>query len=209
MIGHDYYKNRPVMNRILGNGVFLWPVNPVRLLLYEGQADGTAIAGANAAIAQVAAATGRRYEPTVAQNPADVPSALASADVFLIYGQQSATDETLVQLGQDWKTALTGFLLNGGTVIILDGDYSNAGTVQILSQAQNGGPPKLFAIARTASATGDVCTVVERGDALASGLPRTYLCEKNSTSFTINDTASTITPVIADGTRTVVVHKIF
>jgi hypothetical protein len=204
VIGHDYYKNRPAMNRILGNAVFLWPVNPVRLVVYEGAADQTAINGANGAITQVATATGRLYDLKVV-SATEVPSALAAADVFLIYGQQGASNEDLLQLGQDWKAALTPFLQTGGTVILLDGDYDpqNAGTSQILSQAG------LFDLARDALATNHVCTVIARGDALASGLPRTYLCEKNSTSFVVNDTATTITPVVADGTHTVVVHKIF
>jgi hypothetical protein len=54
-----------------------------------------------------------------------------------------------------------------------------------------------------------VCTVIARGDALANGLLQTYRCEVNSTSFTISDTATTITPVVADGVATVVVHKVF
>jgi hypothetical protein len=204
VIGHDYFKNRSTMNRILGNAVFLWPVNPVQLLTYQGAADSTAIEGAKAAIKQVADDTGRQYNLTVAL-ASEVPTALAAADVLLIYGQQGASDATLVQLGQDWKAVLTLFLRAGGTVIVLDAFYAptNAGTVQILSSAG------LFGLARGTLETDQTCTVVARGDALATGLSPTYRCEKNSTSFTISDTATTITPVVAVGTHTVVVHKIF
>jgi 3,4-dihydroxy-2-butanone 4-phosphate synthase len=79
----------------------------------------------------------------------------------------------------------------------------NSGTCQILAQAG------LFQLARNVTATGDVCTVVARGDALATGLPRTYLCEQNSTSFTVTDPSNNITTVVQDIDQTVVVHKLF
>jgi hypothetical protein len=202
VIGHDYLKNRPAMNRILGNAVFLWPVNPVRLLVYEGDANATAIAGADAAIAQVASATGRRAVRT-STGGAGVSALLASTDVFLIYGQEHAVDPTLSQLGLDWSAALLAFVNSGGTVVLLDGVYAgNSGTSQILVQAG------LFQIARGVSATGHVCTVVSHGDALATGLPKTYLCEMNSTSFVVSS-LPTITSVVEDSGQTVVVHKIF
>lgn len=101
----------------------------------------------------------------------------------------------------------------GGTVVLLDAAYaSNSGTCQIL--AQQG----LFLVTRSTSTTGEVCTVVARGDALAIGLPRTYLCEQNSASFAVSDSSSNITAVVqnivnTDGgspvVKTVVVDKLF
>jgi hypothetical protein len=203
VIGHDYLKNRPAMNRILGNAIFLWPVNPVRLLVYEGGANATAIAGADAAIAQVANATGRQAVRVTAA-AGDVPALLASTDVFLIYGQELADDTTLGQLGLDWSAALLTFMTGGGTVVLLDAAYAgNSGTCQILAQ------PGLFQIARATATTGDVCSVVARGDALSTGLPRTYLCEQNSTSFDVTDLSTNITVVVEDVDKTVVVHKLF
>jgi hypothetical protein len=211
VIGHDYLNNRTGMNRILGNAVFLWPNNPVHLLVYQGKANTTSIAGAATAITQVANATGRQVVQTVAANdvlPSDLALQLSSTDVFLIYGQESADDTALVQLGLDWSTVLLNFVNSGGTVVLLDGVYaSNSGTCQILAQAG------LLQIARNVSATGDVCTVVAHGDALAIGLPKTYLCEKNSTSFVVTDAATTVTTVVQDiqesSVQTVVVDKTF
>jgi hypothetical protein len=203
VIGHDYLRNRAAMNRILGNAVFLWPVNPVRLLVYEGAANPTAIAGADTAIAQVANATGRHAVRTNAA-ASDVPALLAATDVFLIYGQELANDTALNQLGSDWAASLLAFMSGGGTVVLLDAGYTgNSGTCQILAQ------PGLFQLTRTAATTGDVCTVVARGDALTTGLPRTYLCEQNSTSFDVTDLSKNITVVVQDVDKTVVVHKLF
>jgi hypothetical protein len=202
VIGHDYLRNRPAMNRILGNAVFLWPTNPVRLLAYRGVANPTAVAGADGAIAQVALATGRQVQLTEVAD-VDVATQLAANDVFLVYGQEQAIDATLNQLGQDWASAMSTFLSRGGTVIVLDGFYSvNAGTVQILSQAG------LFSIERNVSVTNAVCTVAARGDALASGLPRTYRCEQNSVDFTTTEVGPAITSVVKSGTP-VVIHKVF
>ena len=202
VIGHDYLRNRPAMNRILGNAVFLWPNNPVRLLTYQGAANPTAIAGANGAIAQVATATGRLVQRTDVV-AADVPAQLGATDVFLIYGQEQASDATLIQLGQDWASAMTTFINLGGTVILLDGLYAaNVGGVQILSQAG------LFAIQHNVSKTNAVCTVISPGDALANGLPKTYRCEQNSVNFTTLESGPAVTSVVESGTA-VVVDKVF
>ena len=110
------------MNRILGNAVFLWPINPVRLLTYKLAANPRAITGADGAIAQVALAQGRQVQRTDLVD-GDVATQLAAADVFLIYGQELASDTTLNQLGQDWASAMSAFVNRGGTVIVLDGLY--------------------------------------------------------------------------------------
>ena len=202
VIGHDYLKNRPAMNRIQGNADFLWPTNPVRLLAYQGAANPIAIAGADAAIDQVTLDTGRQVERTDAA-ASDVATLLGATDVFLIYGQEQASDATLTQLGQEWAGAISTFVTLGGTIIVLDAFYrANAGTVQILSQAG------LFDVQRNASTTDSVCTVAARGDALASGLPKTYRCEQNSVSFTTTEVGSAVTSVVESGTS-VVIDKVF
>jgi hypothetical protein len=212
VIGHDYLENRVDMNRILGNSVFLWPQSPVRLLVYKVWANSTAIRGVEGAIDQVATATGRLYQLSRAQDESaeGIAAALASTDVFLIYGQESAKNDVLIRLGTTWKAALSTFVQNGGTLIVLDAVYqANLGTVQILSQDGTDGQPRLFDLTRAAQATGLVCDVVTRGDAIAVGVPKMYLCEKNSASFQVSDTATTITEVVAAGESAVVLDKIF
>jgi hypothetical protein len=214
VIGHDYLENREDMNRILGNAVFLWPKSPVKLLAYTVWANPTAILGVKAAIDQIADDSGRQYTLTLAQDESapGIALALDTADVFLIYGQESANNDTLSRLGTTWKAALSWFVQEkGGTLIVLDGYYaSNLGTVQLLTQTASDGKPKIFDLARDISTTGGVCTVTSPGHALAVGLPaRMYFCERNSTSFLVNDEATTITEVVADDGHTVVLDKIF
>jgi hypothetical protein len=212
VIGHDYLENRSDMNRILGNAVFLWPASPVRVLAYTVWANPDAIPGVEGAIAQVASATGRQYSLTRAQDESaeGLAAALSTSKVFLIYGQELASNYTLTWLGTTWKTVLLQFVKDGGTLIVLDAFYaSNLGTLQILSQSSNDGQPKIFDLGRDISTTGGVCDVTSPGDALAVGLPKMYFCEKNSTSFLVNDEATTITQVVADDGHAVVLDKIF
>jgi hypothetical protein len=50
--------------------------------------------------------------------------------------------------------------------------------------------------------------VVSPGDALASGLPKTYRCEQNSVNFTTLESGPAVTSVVESGTP-VVVDKVF
>jgi hypothetical protein len=202
VIGHDYLTGEPNVNRILGNAVFLRPHDPVRLVTYAGAANPIAMAGVNAAIAQVATDNGRQVQ-RVAATAADVPMQLAQADVFLIYGQEEASNSALAQLALTWKSALLTFLKSGGTVILLDGFYvANGGTCQILAQSGR------FAITRGADVTNTSCGVVASGDALATGVPPAYLCAKDSVNFATTETGSAITTVVTSG-RSVVIYKTF
>ncbi len=209
VIGHDYSFSRPIKNRLLGNAVFLWPANPVRLLRYTGDATDQSIAGADAAIDQVAGAS-RSVSKTTASST-EVPELLPSADVFLVYAQATASDTTLSQLGADWSAALATFLGRGGTVIVLDADQAaNAGTVQILATAG------LLNLTRQASASaeGTECNVVALGDALAAGMYRRYSCQANSTTFTLGESGTSATSVVETvlgdaASAPVVVRKIF
>ncbi len=47
--------------------------------------------------------------------------------------------------------------------------------------------------------TNSVCTVVARGDALASGLLTNYRCEQNSVSFLTNESGTYVNTVVESG----------
>jgi hypothetical protein len=148
----------------------------------------------------VASATGRQFD-RITVTAAEVPLALPFADVLLINSQENATDLELITLGAQWKNALTTFVNNGGTVVLLDALYTgNDGTIQILGQAG------LFAVTSRANVTGEICTVTSRGDAVSTGLPSTYRCYPNSVGYT---TAEVNLVVKATGNTAVVIHKVF
>ena len=200
VIGHDYLTQRRDMNRILGNAVLLWPSNPVRLLVYSGYGNDGAIAGADIAISQVAGATGRQYN-RIPVTAAEVPSNLPLADVLLVNAQEHANNVDLIALGVQWRDALTTFVNNGGTVVVLDAIHAgNDGTTQILGHAG------LFTVTSRTNVTGDICTVTSRGDAVSTGLPTTYRCYPNSVGYT---TVETNMVVQSTGNTAVVIHKVF
>jgi hypothetical protein len=203
LIGHDYLASQPAMNGILGNAIFRSPANPVRLVAYTGVADATAMANADGAIAQVSAANGRQVLRTTV-TASEVAAQLPQSDVFLVYAQERANDATILQLGQNWSTALTTFVNSGGTVVVLDGYYytTNTGTCQILAQAG------LFAVYRSDTVTYDLCRVVAPADPLAAGLPKSYLCPSNSVDFFTTETGPAITTVVSYG-KPVVIYKSF
>jgi hypothetical protein len=199
LIGHDFYSHRASMDFVLANAVFLWPLPSVRLLVYVGTADATAVAAADAAIAWRAAAMNRSCE-RIETTDTNLPTDVMDSDVLLIYSQVGAIDADLEHLGADWHTALNGFVTNGGTVIVLDGgSQSNAGTYQILKEAG------LINLTAQTSVSGKTCTVAARGDSLAAGLSQSYLCDPNSVNFTGSEAASVVE---ADG-ASVVIHKVF
>jgi len=177
VVGHDYRNARRDMNRLVGNGVFLAPGAPVRVLLYEGSSRTSSLTGVDRAIAQSATATGRTWTRSVAAL-GDVPLMLAEADVFVIPSQQDATDAELIKAGEQWRVALGSFLERGGVVVLMDGgSMVNAGTWQILDVAG------LF------SATGIVdvslanLAVVARTDGVALGMPAMYRGERSTVRF--------------------------
>jgi hypothetical protein len=204
VIGHDYVTSRQDMNQVLANAVFLWPINPIHVLTYKGDAAAAAIAGAYGAITQVATATGRLINWTDGGTD-NVATLLPGVDVFLIYPQDGATNSKLTQLGQDWSAAMATFVTRGGTIILLDGIYGPSdGTVQILAQAA------LFNVQRNATANDAVCTVAARGDALATGLHRSFRCGQ-IVNFTTTESEPSVTSVVETGTPRlpVVIDKLF
>jgi hypothetical protein len=200
VIGHDYVVNRAGMNNIIGNSVFLSGDDPVTVLTYEGAANPQSITGTNSAIDQVASARGRRWTRQVAQR-GDVAAGLATADTFLIYAQEGASDATLLQLGIDWGSTLRTFVNSGHTVVVLDGpSTNNMGTFQILTTAL------LFTALGRTEVTGQTLSVVAGGDAVAVRVPRSYRAEMASVAFTTLEAVKVIQTMTGEA---VVVHKIF
>ena len=202
LIGHDYAVSRPSMDNLVGNAVFMAPGTSVRVLAYQGAASAEEIAGTDAAIQRVANSTGRTWHKTVV--PAnDVQSSLAFADVFVIYAQSGATDATLLALGTDWATALSDFVQAGKTIVVLEGFYPNAGTYQIVQQAN------LFHATGRMEVTGQTMVVSRPGDAIATRVPQTYRGERSTVWFSTLDQTVVVQVATDAGVEPVVVHLVF
>ena len=202
VIGHDYTVSRTAMDNLVGNAVFLAPRLSVKVLAYHGAATAEEINGTDAAIQKVANMTGRTWTKTVV--PAnDVQSSLAFADVFVIYAQAGATDATLLALGSSWATALSDFVQAGKVIVVLEGMYPNAGTYQIVQQAN------LFHATGRTEVTGQTMLVARPGDAIATRVPQTYRGERGTVWFATNDQTVVVQVVTDAGILPVVVHMVF
>lgn len=198
VVGHDYASSRRGMNRIAGNAVFLARGNPVEVLVWEGGSTAASRTGTDAAIQQVALALGRSWSRVLAADAGKVPFQLASADVFLVYAQQSGSDAALRALGASWATALDSFVRRGGVVVLFETSaMSHAGGWQILDEAG------LFEASGRTETTGSIITVTAPADAVALSVPLSYAAERTSVRF---DTTETVV-VARDATGPVVVHR--
>ncbi len=197
VVGHDYVTSRRGMNRIAGNAVFLARGSPVSVVVWEGGSSAPSRLGTDAAIQQVALATGRAWTRTAPADPMQVPLDLAKADAFVIYAQSSGDDASLRSLGRLWSRALAEFVARGGVIVMFETASSAiSGTWEILDAAG------LFACAGRTETTGSLISIVAPSDAVALLAPLAYSGERTSVRF---DTSAT-TVVASDGVGPVVIH---
>lgn len=199
LIGHDYSASDLAETRLLGSAAFIPLEDPLRVIVYEGETTPTAIAGADAAIASVAASIGRDYTRETVTAPL-VPVRLLSADVFVVLPQQGETDAALQSLGREWQRSLNSFLGRTGVVIVLDAAGSNEGTWQILSTSG-----LLRVTGRMDVAAGTELEVIEPTDAVARDVPLDYEAQMSSASF-LGTTVSNHVVETTDGAP-VVIHR--
>ncbi len=177
VIGHDFTSRRAGMNRLAANAVFLAPRRPVQAVAYHGVSSMASRTNIDFAINE----TGGMWSKTVVA-AGDVPSALASADVFIVYPQNTATDAELLALGDAWSTALPMFVDRGGVIVVFDGPGDNDGTHQTLAGAG------LFSATGIVDISADNLTVDRPADALALGVPLTYRGQLSTVRFLTADT---------------------
>jgi hypothetical protein len=194
LLGHSYEVHRAAMDRLLGNAVLLTSARPARVLPFEGTALPVAIAGARRAIDDTALALGRTVTWLPSTTESALPSALADADVLVVYAQAGGTDLDLTRIGTSWSLALDTFLLRGGVVVVLDAAASHRGTWGILEAAA------LMTADRHEAATGATVRIVAPADGMAIGVPLSYRAERESVRYFGIDlpvvASDTVAPVV-------------
>ena len=124
---------------------------------------------------------------------------MPATDVLLIYQQSLATDAELTAAGGTLAAPLADYLRRGGVVVAVDSLNGNSGTWQLLDAAG------LLSVASAGDITGTRVDVLAPGDAVASGVPLTYVAERNSIRFDSTE----VTQVVGDATGPVVIHEVF
>jgi hypothetical protein len=201
VIGHNYTSATVVMQRLAGNAVFLAVGAPVKVLVFAGDASSESIKGTDQAIDFVAQKNGRTWD-RIAAIDALVTLQLASADVFVIYAQQNATNSELEKYGESWGLALTGFLRKGGIVVLFDGIGKNKGTYQILEPAQ------IFQADDIVQVTsGTNLSVIDLSDQIALNVPQRYVSRGETVGFETSDTTANVVVQTLSGLP-VILHRV-
>jgi hypothetical protein len=197
VVGHDYRSSRRGMNRVAGNALFLGRGNPVRTVVFGGDAAASSIAGIDGAIDQVAASTGRSWTRIEAAGP-DVPLLLDDADAFIIYPQRATADEVLTSLGTEWSVAFESFLRRGGVLVAFETEGPSSGTYRVFQAAGQ------FEASGRSDVSGADLEVVAPGDAVGLGVPLMYRGEETTVRF--EDTVAPVVVTHPDGP--VVLHRV-
>jgi hypothetical protein len=201
VIGHNFTNATVVMQRLAGNAVFLSSGVPVRVLVFEGDATPESIDGTDQAIEYVANENGRTWERQVAIDGL-VTLQLATADVFVIYAQQNARNNELEKYGESWGVALSGFLRQGGVVVLFDGVGDNQGTFQILEPAQIFEAEGLLEIS-----SGATLSVIDLSDQIALNVAQRYISRGETVGFESISTPGNV--VVQDSDEVpVIVHRV-
>jgi hypothetical protein len=199
VLGHDYVgPANSAMRRLAGNAVFLGRGAPVRVLVYQGEANPASVTGVENAINAVKSEIGRDWMKIVAIESI-VPLQLAMADVLLVHSQVGASDSTLMKLGHEWGNAIAQFLVTGGVVVVFETpSANNAGTYQILE------PAMIFAAESRESVVSQQLKVQTPGLGVAVRVPDRYMSGIETVHFKGVSTPGASVVVDQDGLPVIV-----
>ena len=169
-IGHDYYESNDATVRLLANVLSAAGTSQPRVVAYRGFSDpqpDTEVDRTNAAIVAAGALGGFTAELTVTSNDTEVLDNLRLYDVLLVYEQERASREQMVQLGTRWFDQVRNWVQSGGLVVVLD----HSGTTHLLLEVWTGFPVQN---SRRLSTRELVTVPAGGGGGLTEGLPRSY-----------------------------------
>jgi cysteine-rich repeat protein len=196
-VGHDFFENSSSIDRIVANLVFGAGPAEITVAGYTEFADSTAsgeVAHVNQALATQGAALGRVATIRTFTDRTSIAAQLESADVLLIYEQESGSRSVMQNVGTAWGPALLDFIERGGIIICLD--YSGE-SWQILNAAGIGGISSVASVG-----AGSALTFVDPAHPAAVGVPNPYLAANGSNAATI--TSGTIVARTSDGRGVIV-----
>ena len=172
-IGHDYTSSDAAMDRVLANALVLGVAGKVHVGWWRGTASGAAANGEHAAAHVGLQVISRTWIDTAL---ADItPASVEGLDAIVIEAQ-TGDGTAAEQTGTGWQTTLASFLAGGHVVVVLEG----AGGVSY-RLAHGAG---LYDVAAPSDATGQLATIANASDAVATQVPSPYLAQPSSAAFT-------------------------
>jgi len=111
------------IQRLLGNAVFLPGARLARILAFDGFTPTALRDNVDLTLAWAAGDGGESYRMTHESDPSKILDSLAieNFDTFLVYSQPNASAGQLATLGAGWKSDISTFVDDGGTVVVLSG----------------------------------------------------------------------------------------
>ena len=168
-LGHDFFSTNEDVEQILGNAVFgEQPGGTIQVLAYTEFVDRSPTgepATVDRVLNEEAARRGAAWEKTPLTRFGDLEGALATADVLLVYEQESGAAR-MAEVALAWADPLRDFLQGGGRVVITD--YSG-GTWRILAE-----PGFVSAASARTVSTGAELTITRPMDPLLDGVTPPY-----------------------------------
>ncbi|MBN1773293.1 MAG: hypothetical protein JXB32_18670, partial [Deltaproteobacteria bacterium] len=202
VVGHNFARFRRAQLLLVANAVFALagsdPVRVAALTAWAPTEGGSAANNVDLAVTQAALERGRTWERTAFTDVGALGAALETFDLLLIYEQSLAGDAELRAAGAALAGAVESFLRRGGVVLLTDARTGNGGTWQLLDAAG------LLTASGCTDVTEARLSVLAPGDAIASGVPLSYVAERDSVRFESSETNQ----VVGDGTGPVVIHKV-
>ena len=136
------------IQRLLGNAVFLPGARLARILAFDGFTPTTLRDNVDLTLTWAAGEGGESYRLTHESDPNEIPNRLTieNFDTFLVYSQPDATSGQLASLGAGWKSKISTFVDDGGTVVVLSGGQmkefiSQAGLLNVSAETSVMGVP--------------------------------------------------------------------
>lgn len=168
-LGHDFFSTNEDVERVLGNAVFGdRPDGTVEVLAYTEFADRSPTgepATVDRVLQQEATRRGASWQRTELSRWNDLAGALATADVLLVYEQESGTAR-MADIGLAWAEPLLDFIQAGGRVVVTD--YSG-GSWRLLAE-----PGFVSAASARTVSTGAALTIARDDDPLLDGVVPPY-----------------------------------
>ncbi len=188
--------------RLLGNAVFLYPADPVKIAVYTQYASPQVASQVPLILSAEAQARGRTTQPVMVQNDAQLAdiAAMLAADVIIVPPSPGADPGVMSSVGAGWAQPLFDFAAQGGVVIFL----ADASSEDVLDATDLLGPLDL-----TPEPMGP-CSVSSWLDALSVGVFSPFALAHPVTSLVPSAPLDATTQVVvttSDGSP-VVIHRV-
>jgi len=195
------------IQRLLGNAVFLPGARLARILAFDGYTPTALRNNVDLTLTWAAGEGGESYRLTHESDSNVIPSRLTidNFDTFLVYAQPDAPSGKLAALGSSWKSDISSFVDDGGTVVVLSGGEMR----EFISEAG------LLAVTAETDVSGDPLFNRTPTDAVGVNVLSPFQARANSCRFTTSETTTptlsyviTADPPPAALAAPVVVHRI-